>query len=306
MLPPDQAAVRYAECWGAFNARDFGKLSDCYAPRATAEMMDSGMPRFMGPDIVERWVKPITVAFPDTSGEIQLELVMGKTIASIVLVRGKHTGPLMGPGGEIAATDRQIGFLIGHVVELEGNKVVAHREYSDQGTMLGQLRVTKGLVRKVMKEGQGMEPASFQTGSELEKANEAAYRQAVAAFKARDEAGLKALMADDVVVSAAYRPGDDRGIKKAIAFHKEAWQGFSDVKVEHEAIGAVGPYVVAMGRFTGTNDGVLPSLNLWKPTGQKVNLAMLEFVRFEGGKMKKHWLFANGLAFAAQLGLGGK
>jgi predicted ester cyclase len=65
---------------------------------------------------------------------------------------------------------------------------------------------------------------------------------------------------------------------------------------------AAGDYVVFTGTLSGTNTGDMPSAGI-KKTGKKVNVHFCEIVKFEGGKQVEDYLFFNGAAFAAQLGL---
>jgi predicted ester cyclase len=111
------------------------------------------------------------------------------------------------------------------------------------------------------------------------------------------------LLADDVVLSELAAPADRVGKKEVMKGWKETWKGMSDAKIQHTSIWAAGDYVVATGSFSGTNDGPLPSAKVWTKTGKPVNVQCLEISKIEGGKIKKHWTFSNGLAFAAQLGL---
>jgi predicted ester cyclase len=60
--------------------------------------------------------------------------------------------------------------------------------------------------------------------------------------------------------------------------------------------------VVVTGTFEGTNLGNLPSMGV-KKTGKKVSAHFFELFRLENSLCVEDWLFYNGAAFAAQLGL---
>ena len=97
---PDERAKLVQSCWALFTAKDWQKFSGCYAEKATTEQIDMGFPRLSGrDDVIEKSVRPYTIAFPDASGEPQLTLVNGNTVASIVLYRGTNSGPLVGTDG---------------------------------------------------------------------------------------------------------------------------------------------------------------------------------------------------------------
>src|SRR5262245_46662992 len=68
-LPPataDERAKWFTSCWGLFNAKDWQRLSACYAENATSEQVDQGFPTMNGRnDIIEKSMKPYVGAFSD-------------------------------------------------------------------------------------------------------------------------------------------------------------------------------------------------------------------------------------------------
>jgi predicted ester cyclase len=306
--PPATGAERakgFADCWAAFNAKDWAKFAPCYAEGATSEQVDSGMPVLVGRnDIVEKGVKAFSAEAPDQTGELELVLVNGSNMAAIALVKGTNTGPLMTPGGELPATKKKFGMLMGQAVELtEDGRAVAHdRFYMDGGTYMGQLGLAKMPHRKVLEKGAAEKPVVVATGSDVEKANLAAAPKMLEAFNKHDLAGLVGTMADDVVFSEASAPADQVGKKAVEKSYKSLFKGFSDVRLEVARAWAAGDYVVAEGALIGTNDGAMPPM-LNKPTGKKVTSRYLEIDKFVNGKVKDIWIFDNGMAFAMQLGL---
>lgn len=53
--------------------------------------------------------------------------------------RGTHTGPLVGPMGEIPPTRRQVDIPFCDVVQIKDGKIVSIHLYYDVATMMGQL-----------------------------------------------------------------------------------------------------------------------------------------------------------------------
>jgi predicted ester cyclase len=302
-LTPVQVAKLYQDCWAAFNAKDWAKFSPCFADNATSEEVDMGMPPLIGKDIIEKNAKPFANAFPDATGEAQLTLVNGNNVVGVWLVRGQHKGPLPGPTGEIPATNKKIGYLIGHVVEVQGGKAVHERQFADAHTMLGQLGLAPGPVRKVMDQGAAEKPVVIATGNDAEKSNVEAYKKYAEAFSKHDAAAVDALLTDDFVFSDQTAPADLVGKKEATRGLKELWKGMSDVRMDITSTWGAGDYVVSTGTFSGTNDGPMPSMKLYKKTGKHVAVNCLSIAKLQGGKLKNEWVFGNGMAFAAQLGL---
>ncbi|MFO7178908.1 MAG: ester cyclase [Pseudomonadota bacterium] len=303
-LTAEQKLERYKECWAAFNAKDSTKVAACYAENATFELVDGGDAALAGRSaILQNDLEPPFAAFPDASAESLLTLQNGDRIASLAFMRGTHQGTLKTSRGELAPTNKKIALTVGHVVELAGGSVQRHLEYADQRTVLVQLGVLQGTARKPVEPPAGERPVVVASNADTEKANVETFQKLTAAFNAHDAAAFEALLADDVVLSEASAAADRVGRKEVLKGQKEIWQGMSDSKIEHTSVWGAGDYVVATGTFTGTNDGPLPSWKVWNKTGKPVTLGLLEIAKLEGGKVKQHWVFTNGLAFAQQLGI---
>jgi predicted ester cyclase len=134
-----------------------------------------------------------------------------------------------------------------------------------------------------------------------ESANVDVVKAQVEAWNKHDAAAVDALVGDDGLfrdVTAL----KDTNKKERSESNKNYWEAFSDARLSISSIWGAGHYVVTVGTFEGTNDGDSPAMNL-KKTGKKVSLPFLEIDRLEWGKFKKGWLFFDGGAFAAQLGL---
>ncbi len=306
--PPATGAERakgFSDCWAAWSAKDWAKFSACYAENATSEQVDSGMPPLVGRNEIIDKNSKMNSSAPDQTGELELVLVNGNNVAAVALVKGTNTGPLMSPSGELPATKKKFGLLMGHAVELtEDGRAVAHdRQYFDGGTFLGQLGLAKLPHRKVLEKGPAEKPVVVATGSDAEKANLAAAAKTLEAFNKHDVPGLAATLADDVVFSDVAAPADRVGKKAVEKSYKDMFKAFSDLKLEVTRAWPAGDYLVWEGSMVGTNDGAMPSMGIYKPTGKKVSSRYLEIDKLVNGKVKDMWIFDNGMAFAMQLGL---
>ncbi len=307
-LPPltaDERAKGFEACWGAFNAKDFTKLGACYAETGTSENVDSGFPVFNGRAEIIKNTQGFATEYPDANGELELTLVNGNNIASIVLLRGTNSGQLRMPGGATApATNKKIGILMAHVIETsdDGRGLLHERIFLDASSLLGQLGLNPAPHRKLIEKSWTEKPLVLAAGSDVEKANLAMFAKGIEAFNKHDLKAVLADVADDAVWSEASAPADKVGkaaIKKSF---QELFKGFSDIKIDVTKSWAAGDYVVSEGIFAGTNDGPMPSMKL-KKTGKPVSTHFVEVDKYEGGKLKNSWIFDNGMAFAMQLGL---
>jgi len=301
----DERAKLFKECWAQFNAKDWTKFSGCYSETASMEQVYMGMPALVGrANVVDKSAKVFATAFPDLTGESQLTIVSGADILSLVLLKGTHKGPLPGPQGEVAATNKKIGYLAVQHVQLaaDGRAVAKERFAYDGGTFMSQLGLSPMPARKALEQGWAEKPSLISSGSEAEKANLAALGAYTAAFNKHDAAALAATQTDDVVFSDMSAPADRVGKKEVSKASEEMMKGFPDVKIDQTAAWAAGDYLISTGRFSGTNTGDMPSMKL-KKTGKAVNVEYYMVTKLAAGKVKSISLFSNGMAFAGQLGL---
>lgn len=301
----DERSKWFKECWGLFNSKDFAKFAGCYAENATSEQVDMGMPALSGrQSIVDKNAKVFAAGFPDLSGENELTIVSGDDILSVVLLKGTHKGPLPGPQGEIAATNKKIGYLALHHVQTspDGRSVQKERFIYDGGTFMGQLGLSPAPARKALEQGWAEKPSLVSSGADAEKANVAALGAYTAGFNKHDVPAISATLTDDVTFSDLAAPADRVGKKEVSKSTEDLFKGFPDAKLDQTAAWAAGDYVISSGRFTGTNTGDMPSMKL-KKTGKAVNVEYYMVSKLAGGKLKNIWLFSNGMAFAGQLGL---
>jgi ketosteroid isomerase-like protein len=172
----------------------------------------------------------------------------------------------------------------------------------DQATLMGQLTKPKKVRKPV--EASGKERVlALASGSDVEKANLETTKKGLELWNARDLKGLEALYTADATFADQTYKADIAGAKKIMAHLKKGQKAFSDAKLVADKMWAAGDWVVVEATFTGTNDGVWKEMGIAKKTGKSVNLHEAHVIRFQDGKVKEHWLFANGMAMAGQLGL---
>ncbi|MEI9940306.1 MAG: ester cyclase [Pseudomonadota bacterium] len=302
-LTAEQKVKFYQYGWAFFNAKDFSKFQTIWADGATSEALDMGPP-VVGPQaIVETGAKSFANGFPDGTGEVQLTLVNGNNILGLVLLRGTNTGTYVTPMGPVAPTNKKVGFLAAHSVELnDAGKAVKEVMAYDGGTVAGQLGLMPMPHRKAIEVGWSEKPVVIATGSDAEKANLDVFSKGVEGFNKHDAAAALGNPTDDIVFSELSAPADRTGKKEALKGVEEMFKAFPDAKIELKSAWSAGDYVVATGAWSGTNTGDMPSMKL-KKTGKAVSVHFVEIDQFVGGKTKNVRIFMNGPTFAAQLGL---
>jgi predicted ester cyclase len=302
-LTAEQKVKFYQEGWAACNAKDYSKFLALWADNATSEALDMRAP-VLGPQaILEAGAKNFATGFPDSHAEVELTLVNGNNILGVVLLRGTNTGTFVTPIGPVPPTSKKVGFLIAHSLELnDAGKAVKEVTAYDGGTVAGQLGLMQMPHRKALEAGWPEKPVVVASGSEVEKSNLAAFSKGVEGFNKHDAAAALAVAADDVVYSKQSSPADLTGKKEVQKGLEESFKAFPDVKLDVKSAWSAGDYVVSSGTWSGTNTGDMPAMKL-KKTGKAVSVHFIEVDKFVGGKTKNIWLFTNGVAAAAQLGL---
>ncbi len=301
-LTPEQKVKAYQDGWAAFNAKDFAKFQGIWADNATSTKLDMGPP-LVGPAAIAGDAKAFATAFPDVTGELELTLVNGNNAVGIALMRGTQKGTYETPMGPVPATNKKVGFLAAHGIELnDAGKAQTEWLAYDGGTVAGQLGLMPMPHRKVIETGWTDKPVVIATGSDAEKANVAAFTKEVEGFNKHDAAGSLSNAADDLVFSELSAPADRTGKKEAVKGMEEMFKAFPDAKLDVKSVWGAGDYVVATGTWGGTNTGDMPSAHM-KKTGKAVSVQFVEIDKFAAGKTKNIWIFSNGAAVAAQLGM---
>jgi len=310
--PPPAPAVKtaearvqwYQDCWTLFNGKVWDKFEACYDENAVSETVDSDQPTVTGRANILARMKTEETSFPDRRGEVRLVVANGEKIVGVALYTATNTGALPpGPDGKpVPATGKPVGFLMGHVVDLDptGSMVVREADYIEEGTMMAQLGLNPQPARMVEKATGAQAMVFIAKNDETEKANVAATQALFDALNKHDLQAMDKMLPDDYRAIEIARP-NDVGKKESLAGTKDMFGGFPDVKITPASMWAAGPYVVVTGTFEGTNTGDMPSMGM-KKTGKKVSVRFLEIMRLDGGQVREDWLFFNGAAFAAQLG----
>src|SRR5450432_2216542 len=152
-LTPEQKVKAYQDGWAAFNAKDFAKFQGIWADNATSTMLDMGPPK-TGPTAIADDAKSFATAFPDSTGELELTLVNANTAVGVVLLRGTQKGTYETPMGPVPATNKKVGFLAAHGIELnDAGKAQSEWLAYDGGTVAGQLGLVQMPHRKVIETG---------------------------------------------------------------------------------------------------------------------------------------------------------
>ncbi|HUS30643.1 MAG TPA: nuclear transport factor 2 family protein, partial [Kofleriaceae bacterium] len=298
-------AKKYQTCIGLINDNKLDAFKkDCVD--AGYKGHDNGMDMPPGTDALIEQFTGMRKAMPDYKLTPQLIVVSGRNILAVELISGTHTGELaMGDGPAIPASNKKVGMLFFHRLAInDQNKAAEEWAFSDSTTMMAQLGLAPKDAppkRPAMEKGWDNAPVVVVTADDAkEKANLDAFKKSMDAVNSHKTADLMALLTDDAVESDTTDAADRKGKKDIEAGMKMFFGAFSDAKVTADNTWAAGDYVIATGKFDGTNDHDLGKI---KKTGKKVSLDYAEVALIKDGKVAQLWRFHDGMQFAMQLGL---
>jgi ketosteroid isomerase-like protein len=198
------------------------------------------------------------------------------------------------------ATNKKLGMMVFHGVAFnDANLVTDEWWVMDGSTFAGQMGMSTMPSRPAMDKGADAPTIVVATGSDTEKANLAAATKGNDDFNKHDLAAIMAGWADDGVESDQGAPADTTG-KADIEKGTKMFLGmFSDGKVTPVITFAAGDYVFQASTFVGTNDGDMgPGM---PKTGKSVKMTVVEFSKFDAGKVKQIWRFYDSSSMMKQL-----
>ena len=297
--------LRLGELVKAVNARDTAKMAEFFADDIVLEYVDSVPPiKSTGKDAVVKGAEGYFKAFPDAKTEASYVFMNGKDEVVVVSsMYGTNTGEFMGQ----PATNKTVGMMSArHLKVNPQGQVVYEAAYMDQGTMMGQLGLMgeEGMARvREPVEVQGNPPKFISTtDSDTELRNLDTVDHMGKAMNAHNVEVTMQHYADDATFSYMSDREDRKG-KEAMSKAMTDWfKMTSDVKSTMKWTWAAGDFVVGVSETTGTNDGPLPFGNM-PATNKKFKTTELHVMELADAKIKHHWIFANSVAMASQLGL---
>jgi steroid delta-isomerase-like uncharacterized protein len=101
--------------------------------------IDPAAGEMRGLEAFKAYERSFHTAFPDGRLVLTSAIESDGRIAVEGSFVGTHTGPLVSPAGELPATNRSLNLAMSDFFETRDGKIVAHRIYYDQTSLLAQL-----------------------------------------------------------------------------------------------------------------------------------------------------------------------
>jgi steroid delta-isomerase-like uncharacterized protein len=122
----------------AYNDKDWDAVRRTVTPDFDYDEVSTGRNIKGIDDVLTAW-KGWATAIPDSRATIDRAHVSGNTVVLEMTWRGKQTGALTTPAGEIPASGKPIEIRACQVVEVENGKTRSVRHYFDMATLLRQI-----------------------------------------------------------------------------------------------------------------------------------------------------------------------
>jgi steroid delta-isomerase-like uncharacterized protein len=123
----------------ALNRHDADAFAAFYAPDVLADDPQYPEP-LRGRDAIRKDIIDFWQAFPDIHFTLKNSLESGDAVAFEGLASGTHMGSMLGPEGEIPATNRPVRFRFAAFLRLDNQGLIAEeRRYFDMAGMMQQL-----------------------------------------------------------------------------------------------------------------------------------------------------------------------
>lgn len=122
----------------AFNAGDWERFAATYAPNAVYDEFATQRHIEGADQIVEanmQWKE----AFPDGHGTVTNTVASGDTVTLEITWEGTHSGPMMGPGGEIPPSNKHVAVKAAQVLKFSDGQIQENHHYFDMEGLLEQV-----------------------------------------------------------------------------------------------------------------------------------------------------------------------
>lgn len=280
----DEARAAVLGCWESFAGGAAEALLECYRDDAFFEVVDlvPSMEAQAGPAILAS----LQQAFPTLTQTPQLVLVSHNSVAAVVLLEGQHAGSLWG----LPASKKKVSMLVAQVAQVDAHgKLMRDSLYFDQETLLSQIGARQDRTAPRSEKPLGeMINVEAKASPEGKKIFAAFNKQYMAAGQKGDVATMAAAYAPGAVLRYVPEAKPIEG-QKAIASWLQQ-QAVDGLKLSMRRQWSAGDWIVAETLVDGT-------------LGDKVyQMKRLELVRYQDGAIAEHWIFANELDKAVDLG----
>ena len=292
-----QLLERVDRCWGSYEAWDKEAYRDCFSEEPTVTYVDNVPPQ----EVTSRNDAIVQAgafrnAFPDFKAERVAILVNGKRSALVARVTGTHRNASMG----MPPTGKPVSTLHAEVAQYDDEgRIQRVRAYMDHSTLLHQLGILESASAAGAEKPWPAPVRAVARGDEGERRNLEVVKAGLGALAKAEVPGAVAMYAEDGVFR--YLPEGQPYVGREEIEGRIRSYAELGLDMSQRDAWAAGDWVVVEMTTKGTlADGFA---GVAETKGKSWELNSLELFRLADGKVKEHWTFANGLKFAADVGL---
>lgn len=284
MSPYDiEAAV--LELYDAYNSREFERAAQLVTPGVELRDIATGETQ-RGPKGLLHFVRGWAAAFPD--GAMQVVHVEAADRAATVelVIRGTHTGTLIGAHGHVPPTWAEIEIEACDVLHFTGGQIAKVDRYLDTGNLLRQMGLLPNSPLHAPERRATLELYALAPESSLQQRNRATVRRFVDQVVNRHTADA----ASDYHISNLSWHGGSMGEAYDIASYQRhlhaLFTAFPDLSVETEDLVAENDRVVIRAVVRGTHLGAFLDV---PPTGKMIRGSCSAAFRLVDGMIAEEW-----------------
>lgn len=296
MSPHDNAAV-VRSVYQAFNQRDFDRASESYADELELRNLATGE-LLHGRHGYVQHARGWAAAFPDSRIEIVRLTADAESAAVEYVLRGTHTGTLVGPHGHIPPTWMQAEIRFVEMLQLHNGRITSSHVSFDTGTLLRQLGLLPNSPLHARDRRAALDLYALEVDAPTQQRNKAVVQRFVdGVLNRRQPAGAAEFCAPNL----AWHGGPLGEFRDLVSYQRllASWfSAFPDLRVEVQELIAEADQVAARITLSGTHAGEFQGI---AATAKRITASGISTYRVVNGKIVEEWSQLDLLGIVRQI-----
>lgn len=296
MSPYDiEAAV--LELYDAYNSRQFDRAALLVAPEVELRDIATGETR-RGPQGLLQFVRGWAAAFPDGAMQVVHVETADRAAAVELVLRGTHTGTLIGAHGHVPPTWAEIEIEACDVLHFTGGQIAKLDRYLDTGNLLRQMGLLPNSPLHAPERRATLELYALAPESSLQQRNRATVRRFVEQVVNKHSADAAS---DYHIANLTWHAGSIGEAYDVATYQRHLrglFEAFPDLSAEISDLVTENDRVVIRASVRGTHLG--PFLDQ-PPTGKVIRGSCSVHFRMVDGMIAEEWWNLDLLGFLRQI-----
>lgn len=237
-------------------------------------------------------------AFPDASTDIAALRVAGATATVEYVLRGTHSGTLIGSHGHVPPTWAQVEVGFCDVLETRDGLIARVRSYFDTGSLLRQMGLLGSSPLHPRDRRATLDLYALEPESSVQQRNKTVVRRFVDGVLNQHDRGTAAEMCVPNLAWHGGVLGELRDLSSYQEYLDSLFAAFPDLRVQIEDVVAEGDRVAVRVVISGTHRGEFHGI---APTGKRVSGTGTSSYRVVDGRIVEEWWQPDLLGMMKQL-----